>query len=225
MIHLYRSCLFLNLKQINRGHRIRMTSITSFNGKPPHSWPNIQTGITSTCVVTNIACASLKASVKTTLGVNAPFRAASIITALYNKEYCKAALDVPAFIVLFLPYGKLVSIGIDVVSEAINYYKDQEPLNSKEETASLMDKSKRLDPTNRLNACKILNVPEEEIGDKKLIDLKHGKLIESLRGRQAKVSPIIAAEIENLIIDVNIAYDTLRRVSVQWGGGGDKINF
>ena len=191
-----------------------MTSITNFNDKPPHSWPNIQTGITSTCVIANIACASLKASVKATLGVNAPVRAASIITALYNKEYCKAGLDVPAFFVLFLPYGKLVSIGIDVVSEIINYNQDQGPKpfrpRNSEETSSLIDRSKRLDPTDRLNGCKILNVPEEEIENKELIEVKYGKIIDSLRERQSKVSPIIAAEIEKLISDVNIAYETLK---------------
>lgn len=185
-----------------------VTSITSLNRKPQNNWPNVQIGITWTCVAANIACASSKASVKATLGVNAPIRGASIIMALYNKKYCKAALGVFAFFVLFLPYGKLVSIGIDVISEIINYNQSQGPKPSKK-TFSLIDESKRLDPTDQLNAYKILNVSEEERGDKESIKLKHGKLIDSLKKRQGRVSPIIASELENLIRDANIAYDTL----------------
>ena len=82
-----------------------VTTIPKTTDKPHQSWPNIQTGITITCIVTNIACSILHTSVETSLIANAPIRAASIITAIFNKNYIKAAVEVPSFFVLFLQFG------------------------------------------------------------------------------------------------------------------------
>lgn len=69
---------------------------------------------------------------------------------------------------------------------------------------------KRIDSSVPLNACKILNIPEDRMDDVALITTQHGIFIESLRRRQSKVSPAIAYAIGLLIQDVEGAYETLR---------------
>jgi len=130
------------------------------------NWPNAQSAISFTCIGSNLISAALKFPINETLGLNGPIRAFSIIYSLYNKRYNKIAFDIPAFVVLLFPNGRLISVIIDVVSEILNF-------NKRIISQSGAFEIKRLDPNIFVNALKILDVSEERKKDREFIIQQH----------------------------------------------------
>ncbi len=87
--------------------------------------PNKQTLITCMSIVLNTFCQVLKDSVPKTHLLNLPVRSISLSMAVYNKRIYKVACEVAAITALFFPYAPLTAIGIDIISEAVNYYQSR----------------------------------------------------------------------------------------------------
>lgn len=73
----------------------------------------------------------------------------------------------------------------------------------------------RLDPSVFMNACKILNIPEEFSNDKELIEGNYKKAVDFLEKRKASLSVILAPEFQRLIDDAHAAYKTLMAAQPQ----------
>src|SRR5437773_9321184 len=71
---------------------------------------------------------------------------------------------------------------------------------------------KRLDPTIRENALRILNLTEDEAKISETVDYKYQFLTEFLNQRKSAASPIIARSFEELLQDADMAYKTLIKV-------------
>ena len=71
---------------------------------------------------------------------------------------------------------------------------------------------KRLDPTIRENALRILNLTEEEATIPENVDQKYQFLTETLNKKKNIAGPIIARCLGELLEDVDAAYKTLTKV-------------
>ncbi|HEU64687.1 MAG: hypothetical protein KR126chlam4_01209 [Candidatus Anoxychlamydiales bacterium] len=187
-----------------------MKSFIQNLGIPPNdrwgtskNWPNTQTAITSTSAIFNLACATIDSPMDETLGLNAPIRAFSIIHALYHQRYFKAALDIPAFVVLMFPNGRLISVIIDVASEILNF---NQKISVSE---SSFPKVSRLDPKILANALRILSITEDKKDELDFINSQHLKITKALEEKKSKLSDILAKQVQLLIDDANVAKNTL----------------
>ncbi len=172
----------------------------------PVNWPNSQTAITSTSVVVNVACKAMNSSKHWTVGLNVPVRVFSVIRSINHKKYYKVAFDAAAFASLFFqPYGIFAAIGFDFISEGINFYLERYSCDDPSQSSNL----KRLDPTKIENACKILDIPENRLDDLDFIKINYNRIIDSLEKRKAKLSKNLANEIQLMIDDVHVSYETL----------------
>ena len=68
-----------------------------------------------------------------------------------------------------------------------------------------------LDPTIRENALKILNLSEEDTRDFDKVTQIYLNLTQTLENRKSKVSSVFADAIEILIMNVNQAYETIKK--------------
>ncbi|MEI6242197.1 MAG: hypothetical protein WCP39_02190 [Chlamydiota bacterium] len=129
-------------------------------------WPNIQTVITTAAASTTFGCKIFGQSVLATQLFTLPLRTLSITTAAHNKDYLKVVLDVSSYTSLFCPHGEWLSIGIDLASESLNFYRRH--------SASLFQ--------------------TEEIHSSQGIDKERIKAIVMLENRQPKFSPLLTAK-------------------------------
>jgi len=98
---------------------IHKTQIKNFL---PLHWPNQQTVTTALLLLANLVCHILDKSRSFTTVVNIPLRAISLTQSLYlNKRY-KALLDAAAFGLMFTPNARPLTLGVDVIAEAVNLY-------------------------------------------------------------------------------------------------------
>lgn len=180
-------------------------SLVTSSSRPPGGgafWPNRQTYTTSTIVAMNLACYLLKTPFMATVVLNFPLRGMSMYQTAAFKRYYKFPMDVAAFIILPLPHGILFSIGLDAASEILNYYH-------KPTTSQGVFSTKRLDPTNFENACKILNLRPEEATDLVKVKAQHEVIMKGLEERKRGLSEPLAEGLQQLIEDAQTAYTTL----------------
>lgn len=69
--------------------------------------------------------------------------------------------------------------------------------------------SKRLDPSIYSNACRILSIPQENVGDLDFLETQYKKIIEGFEKRKMQLKGPYAAVIQDLINDNKEAYRTL----------------
>lgn len=172
----------------------------------PISWPNQETLITSTKIVANLACYFLKSSLAKTAAINFSLRCISVYQTPSSNRYYRLSLEIGAFLVLPLPYGILFSIGVDAISEAVNFYNRHRKGSSAgrpkgaPSSRPLVSPLKLLDPTKEENALKILGLQPEDIKNPNKIDSQYQTTIDDLIKKQAN---------QAMIDDVNTAYQTL----------------
>lgn len=167
-------------------------------------WPNTQTALSSTSAVVNLACIAINSSLQETLGINFPIRTVNFLYSLYLKKYYKAVLEIPAFAVLLLPNGRLISIIIDIASEMLNFDK---------QTSSTFRLSCLLNPKVRENAFKILNISKDKENDLEFIESQHQLITSDLEKRKSQLSAELAKQMQLLIDDANEALKTLKRAN------------
>lgn len=181
------------------------------------NWPN-KTSLTRLgCVYINTACVvaakifEKKSLFSEKLATEAmfsmvvlsiPLRMIGIHQAFSEKKYFATALHVIAFSLLFFPYGPVLSIGADCISEMHAVYKDVIG-NSKK---SLIQ---RVDPTILSNAYNILAIPEEKQNDPTFIKGSHDHMVDTLSKISADVHGRIKDSVEMKIQDIKDAYTTL----------------
>lgn len=184
-----------------------MSLIQKPGSLPPCSWPNKETLTTSTKVAINLTCYLINTPLTTTAAINFPIRCFSIYQSSQSKRHYKAPLDIAAFLILPFPHGILFSIGIDTISEVINFYKGR--ANKPSQDSPTLSSSKRLDPKNFDNACKILGIELDEIKNRSKINENYTKILKGYQERKSKASGPIANGLQELIDDVEQAYQTL----------------
>jgi hypothetical protein len=93
----------------------------------PPIWPNLQSCGTLVTIGALLACTISKVPQNQMVKINFSIRFFTGTEAIrYEKQY-KVAMEVLAFVALFFPYGRVMSVGIDSMSELINFY-DRPPL-------------------------------------------------------------------------------------------------
>jgi hypothetical protein len=105
------------------------TQQTTRSNRLPHHWPNLQTCNASLTIGINIACYISKVPHFDMLKINTPFRIVSGLYALHNKKKYKVVMDILGLVALFFPYGQIVSVGVDSLSEIVNFY-DRPPIKA-----------------------------------------------------------------------------------------------
>ena len=172
-------------------------------------WPNLQTLFNSTLITSNLICLYIDVSKKNCILINTPLRGIIFIKSIKDKEYYKTFFSVIAYASLFFPKGRIIAIGLDVFSEIINYYKKTE---ENQENQSLL--KNRLDANDIANACKILDIDENQSKNLSLIEKNFDKIIKSLEVKKSKVekfSKKLASEVQLVMDDTWTAYKTLKR--------------
>jgi hypothetical protein len=92
-------------------------------------------------------------------------------------------------------------------AESLNYIIAQvTPSHTK---TSIFSSSKKLDPKNFSNACKILGINEENATNLALVHTQYKTISNDLLQRQAQLSGPLASEVQLLITDIQTAYATL----------------
>ncbi|MBS4169910.1 hypothetical protein [Neochlamydia sp. AcF95] len=77
--------------------------------------------------------------------------------------------------------------------------------------SALSHRPHRLDPTDRQNACKILDIPLESANDLKLIEEHYQQITKGLERRISKVTDVFAARLLLMLDDAQAAYRTLNK--------------
>jgi hypothetical protein len=171
-----------------------MSLVPTQNSRP--YWPQGQRLSTSTLIAVNTLSYLFNCSLKQTALVNVPFR-------LYNvyqtKNYSKECL---AFAALFLPYGFLLSAGVDVIAEVFNDLDKPTP-------TSALPLPPRLDPQVSENAFKILGLEIGEESDKEVVKTKCKAIVDGFTPNLKKASRPLAEQLQGLIDDAKAAYKTL----------------
>ena len=149
------------------------------------------------------------------MNVNYAARAFNIAYAILGKNHQHAIINTIALTVLFLPYGREVSIAIDVVYALIHSYQQQyhhEPPHValiRELAPSVLEKSRNQQDPNEARVT--LGVPESHVGNLAFIDERYENIINELKQKREKNGGEFANAVIQLIFDdVNSAYKTLR---------------
>ncbi len=185
----------------------------------PISWPNRETLITSTKIVANLACYFLKSSLAKTAAINFSLRCISVYQTPSSNRYYRLSLETGAFLVLPLPYGILFSIGVDAISEAVNFYNRHRKGSSAgrpkgaPSSRPLVSPLKLLDPSKVENALKILGLEASDLGHQLKMDAKYEMILNSLVERKSLAHGDFKIRFQEMIENVQAAYKTLTAVS------------
>jgi len=138
-------------------------------------WPNQETVTTSILIVINIACQILGSSPCLTIGLNVPVRLFSGVQALSSGKPYKVAMDALGFGSLLFSHNRLVSIGVDVVSETINFLKKPAEKND-----TNLTKEFKMIPPEHTDAHQPVSSPCDESGEREAKS-SYGNLGESIK--------------------------------------------
>lgn len=171
-------------------------------GLDVHSKKNIS------CVITNIFLQIISASIPMSYLLNVPFRFFSVRAALKNFEYIQLALNAAAISTLGFPLGRIVTIGIDCLSEVMVHYGQAK---KKEEKQDLL--IQKMNCEDYENALKAFGLSKEEAKDAGTLDARYSTLQKKWKevSEKAASSPPLQATFRQLASQVEEAYQTLKK--------------
>jgi hypothetical protein len=184
---------------------INYIQVPDRSGNVPNQWPNVQTMLNSTTIVTNIGCERIKASVGLTMMANLPTRLINITKAVDEKKYPTAVLRTLALGILLHPKGRLACIAFDIASEVLNFSSSTSQKSMKFYPSVL----KKIDSMDLATACKVFSISTEKAENLEVIEKRYVFLIDSLKKTQSKLSAYMKQELQIQIDYVHSAYSTL----------------
>ena len=190
---------------IDKNKSINYIQVPDRPGISLNHWPNFQTMLNSTAIVTNIGCERIQASAGLTLIANLPIQMINITKSVREKKYSTAILRTLALGILLHPKGRLACIVLDIVSEILNFRRCTLPKNMKFYPSAL----KKIDSMDLTTACKIFSISTEKAQNLKIIEKRYVFLIANLKKTQFKLSAYMQQELQIQIDYVHSAHSTL----------------
>ena len=180
--------------------------------KPQSSWMGKYLISNSVGLGMNTYFLYKKCGIKSFLYCNTPVRVYMLYQSIREKKVYQTVINVASYTSLFFPNYRLLSIGLDCLSQYITYKEFRNTGTQSKEMDSVL--KSRLNAENFEEACKVLGITKEQANDQAFVSEKKNNLIQKLERKKEKTektSKYMAQQIQILINDAEKAFNTIKK--------------